>query len=169
MNLLPMKILMLLDNEFPPDIRVEKEAESLINSGHAVTILSYNYGNLEKSQIWKGIQITRFNLNKLIAKKSLGLSLQLPVYRWIWQIQVTRIIKSGLYDAVHIHDLPLCCLIEFIKKKFTIPVIADMHENYPYLVAEQPYMNSLFARFFLSKQKWVGKEKEWLKKSDAII
>lgn len=44
-----------------------------------------------------------------------------------------------------------------------------MHENYPYLVAEQPYMNSLFARIFISKKKWFIKEKIWLANADSII
>jgi glycosyltransferase involved in cell wall biosynthesis len=44
-----------------------------------------------------------------------------------------------------------------------------MHENYPYLVAEQPYMNTLFGRTFLSKSVWFKKEKEWLAIADNII
>jgi glycosyltransferase involved in cell wall biosynthesis len=164
-----MKILMLLDNEFPPDVRVEKETGSLISQGHIVTILSYNFGDLNNTDLWKGIRIIRFKIKKQLAKKSLGFSLQLPFYRWIWQIQVSKILKSDKYDAVHIHDLPLCCLIQFIRTKFNIPVIADMHENYPFLVAEQPYMNSLFAHIFLSKKLWVIKEKEWLAQASAVI
>jgi len=160
---------MLLDNEFPPDVRVEKEAASLISEGHEVTILTYNFGGLVKRELWKGIRIIRFRINKQLAKKSLGFSLQLPFYKWIWQIQVNKILKSDKYDAVHIHDLPLCCLIQFIRTKFNIPVIADMHENYPFLVAEQPYMNSLFAHIFLSKKLWVIKEKEWLAQASAVI
>jgi glycosyltransferase involved in cell wall biosynthesis len=164
-----MKILMILDNEFPPDIRVEKEAESLISQGHSVTILSYNFKGLNKTELWKGIRIIRFKINKQLAKKTLGFSLQLPFYKWIWQFQINRILKSDKYDAVHIHDLPLCCLIQSVKTRFNIPVIADMHENYPFLVAEQPYMNSLFAYIFLSKKRWFIKEKEWLGKASAII
>ena len=169
MNLLHMKILMILDNEFPPDVRVEKEAESLIKQGHSVTILSYSFRGLNKTELWKGIRIIRFKINKQLAKKSLGFSLQLPFFKWIWQIQVNKILKSDQYDVVHIHDLPLCCLIQYIRTRFNIPVIADMYENYPFLVAEQPYMNTLFARIFLSKKRWLIKEKEWLSKPSAII
>src|SRR5664279_54251 len=130
-----MKILMLLDNQFPPDIRVEKEASSLIKDGNEVAILSYNFGSRNKEEIINRIRLFRFRIPTQAAKKILGLSLQLPFYRWLWQIEITKISKLYNFDAVHIHDLPLCTLIPFIKEKFKVPVIADMHENYPYLVA----------------------------------
>jgi glycosyltransferase involved in cell wall biosynthesis len=164
-----MKILMLLDNQFPPDIRVEKEAKSLLKEGHEVAILSYLYNGLQKEELINGIKVFRFRIPKQIAKKALGLSLQLPFYRWIWQRAIARTGWCYAFDVVHINDLPLCSVTEFLKKKYGLPIVADMHENYPYLVAEQPYMDSLFARLFLSKKKWFLKEKEWLEKADAII
>ena len=164
-----MKILMLLDNQFPPDIRVEKEANSLLKEGNEVAILSYNFGNKNSDEIINGIRIFRFWIPNQAAKKIMGFSLQLPFYRLIWQRAISRIFKLYNFDVVHIHDLPLCTLIQFIKGKYRVPVIADMHENFPYLVAEQPYMNTLFARIFLSKGKWFKKEKEWLAKADTIV
>lgn len=164
-----MKILMLLDNQFPPDIRVEKEANSLLSAGNEVAILSYNYYGLDKEEYINGIRIFRFNIPLQVAKKILGLSLRLPVYRWVWQHAISEFASQYDFDVIHIHDLPLCTLINYIKEVYGVPVIADMHENYPYLVAEQPYMNSLFAKIFLSREKWFEKEKEWLVKADAII
>jgi len=40
-----MKILMVLEGEFPPDNRVEKEAVSLIEAGHEVHIACYSKKN----------------------------------------------------------------------------------------------------------------------------
>jgi glycosyltransferase involved in cell wall biosynthesis len=164
-----MKILMLLDNQFPPDIRVEKEAKSLLNEGHEVAILSYNYKSSKPEEIVNGSRVFRFPINKQVSKKILGFSLQLPFYRLIWQRAIKKVAKEYTFDVIHIHDLPLCTLIAFIKARYHVPVIADMHENFPFLVAEQPYMNSLFARIFLNKGKWFGKEKEWLARADSII
>lgn len=164
-----MRILMLLDTEFPPDIRVENEAQSLLDAGHEVHILSYNFGSRSTKETYKGIQIHRFNIAKQLAKKSLGLLNQFPLYRWIWQREVQKMLHTQPFDAVHIHDLPLCCLIDGIKLNYKVRVTADMHENYPYLVSEQPYMNSLFGRVVLSKKIWFTKEKVWLEKADNII
>jgi len=164
-----MRILMLLDTEFPPDIRVENEAQSLIDAGHEVHILSYNFGSKQKYEVFKGIHIHRFTIAKQLAKKMLGLLNQFPLYRWIWMREVTKVLNSNVFNAIHIHDLPLCCLIKSIKQNHKIIITADMHENYPYLVAEQPYMNALFGRTFLSKSVWFKKEKVWLPKADNII
>jgi len=164
-----MRILMLLDTEFPPDIRVENEAQSLIDAGHEVHILSYNFGTKSKTEVYKGIHIHRFDINKQLAKKMLGLLNQLPVYRLIWTYEVLKIFNSQPFEAVHIHDLPLCCLIEELKHKRKIIISADMHENYPYLLAEQPYMNTFLGRIILSKKVWFEKEKKWLEQADNII
>jgi glycosyltransferase involved in cell wall biosynthesis len=164
-----MRILMLLDTEFPPDIRVENEAQSLIDAGNEVHILSYNFGTRSSFDIYKGIQIHRFKIAKQLAKKSLGLLNQVPLYRWIWMREVNKLIRTISFDAIHIHDLPLCSLIAGLKSNHKVMITADMHENYPYLVAEQPYMNSLFGRIVLSKKIWFAKEKEWLQKADNII
>lgn len=164
-----MRILMLLDSEFPPDIRVENEAQSLIDDGHEVHILSYSFGSKTKTEVYKDIRIHRFGMNRQIAKKMLGLLNQLPLYRWIWTREVMKLLNSQSFDAIHIHDLPLCCLIERIKRKQQIRIIADMHENYPYLVAEQPYMNTPVGRLLLSKKVWFEKEKKWLGMADHII
>ena len=164
-----MKILMLLDTEFPPDIRVENEAQSLLDKGHEVHILCYNFGNAAVTQVYKSIRIHRFKIKKQLAIKMLGLLNQIPVYKTIWIRELIKILKSDSFDAIHLHDLPLCCLIEPIKKRFNGMVTADMHENYPYLVAEQPYMNTWFGKMFLSKEIWFKKEKEWLQFADNIV
>ncbi len=36
-----MKILMVLDHEFPPDVRVENEIEALLEADHQVHIACY--------------------------------------------------------------------------------------------------------------------------------
>jgi len=164
-----MRILMLLDTEFPPDIRVENEAKSLLDYGHEVHILSYNFGSKAKTEIVKGIHIHRFAIPRQVAKKMLGLLHQFPVYRLLWMQEVKKMLKTLSFDAVHIHDLPLCCLIGEIKRNHQVRVTADMHENYPFLVAEQPYMNTFFGKTILSKGVWFRKEKEWLLKADSIV
>ncbi|NVO18752.1 MAG: glycosyltransferase family 4 protein [Bacteroidetes bacterium] len=163
-----MKILMLLDRVFPPDIRVQNEALSLIKEGHEVHILSYNFSNKPKSELYKGITIHRFRISEQIAKKSLGLIHLIPVFKLIWQYEVISILKKHKFEAVHIHDLPLCFLTKKLKSK-EVKVVADMHENYPYLVAEQKYMNTKIGRVIFSKQIWFKKEQIWLEFADEIV
>jgi hypothetical protein len=46
-----IKILMLLDRFFPPDIRVEKEARTLLKAGHDVFLLSKGKDELPDEEL----------------------------------------------------------------------------------------------------------------------
>ena len=63
-----MKILMVLENQFPDDERVEKEALSLIKAGHEVHLLC---ATLKKERVgdenYKGIRLHRALSNCLSA------------------------------------------------------------------------------------------------------
>lgn len=163
-----MNILMLLDREFPPDIRVQNEALSLMKEGHVINLLSYNFGHRKSYEEFKGINVHRFYIPEQIAKKSLGLIFMFPLYRKIWKYWVLKFLNQQKIDAIHIHDLPLCILISELNKK-GYKVVADMHENYPYMVEEQSYMNTLFGKIIFSRKKWFRKEQEWLNTADQII
>ena len=163
-----MRILMLLDRQYPPDIRVENEAISLMNGGHVVHILSYRFSSLKSYEIIKGIHVHRFRIPEQVAKKSLGLILVLPFFRIIWGIMIKRLLRKYKFHAVHIHDLPLCIFTRMLKRKGYL-VIADMHENYPHMVAEQPYMKRFPGKFILPERKWFKKEKRWLTRADKVV
>lgn len=164
-----MTILMLLDAEFPPDVRVENEAQSLIDAGHEVHLLCYSFSGKYSTKIYQGIHLHQFPIHRQLAKKMLGLLNQIPLYKLIWKKQINRIMQEYAFDAVHFNDLPLCSLMGFVKQNFNVKVVADMHENYPFLIAEQPYMNTLFAKLMLSKKIWFLNEKEWLSNADQIV
>jgi len=163
-----MRILMLLDRQYPPDIRVENEAISLINNGHVVHILSYRFTSGKSYEIRKGIHIHRFRIPEQAAKKSLGLILVLPFFRIIWGFMINKLLRKYKFHAVHIHDLPLCIFTRMLKKK-KLRVVADMHENYPHLVAEQPYMKRFPGKYILPEKKWFRKEKQWLSHADKVV
>ena len=102
-----MNILMILDGEFPPDERVEKEALSLISAGNTVYILSLNYGKQKDSEIYRGIGILRIKINKSLRNKMQALYLIFPLYRILWRKKIESVIRKKSIDIIHIHDLPL--------------------------------------------------------------
>ena len=57
---------MLLETDFPPDVRVEKEAISLISKGHQVTVASYTFDrNKPIAETVNGINIVNASPDKL--------------------------------------------------------------------------------------------------------
>ena len=74
-----MRIGMILDKTFPPDPRVENEAISLINEGHEVFLFCLKYHKNAGDVLIKGIQVKRYQSNKLEYKLS-ALAYTFPFY-----------------------------------------------------------------------------------------
>jgi len=160
---------MLLENEFPFDDRVEKEAISLIDSGFKVSLLCPTFSNQVRREFYNNIDIYRFAIKKNIFNKLLGLIQLFPFYKILWKRKVTKIINQQNIDIIHIHDLPLCCLIDSLKSYSNLKFIADMHENYPAMVSGQEHMKRFPNKYMISIKKWYKLEKKWLKNADLII
>ena len=164
-----MRIGMVLDREFPPDDRVEKEARSLIKAGFEVHLLCFTFGRLPVFEEYKGIKVHRVFMPRAFFKKLSALILTVPFYRRFWQKRMKTFVAENEIDVLHIHDLPLVGVGLEIKKQFNIPLIADMHENYPVFISEIKFANTLAGRLLISKKKWFKKEREWLSAADRII
>lgn len=162
-------VLMLLDKEFPNDDRVEKEAVSLIQNGFQVSILCPTFQKRSKKENYNGISVYRFSINKMLFNKILGLIQILPLYKYLWFNKIKKLFGENYYDIIHIHDLPLCCVIDKVKNAMRVKIVADMHENYPAMVAGQEHVKRFPNKHLISVKQWYKLEKEWLKNTDLII
>ena len=103
-----MRILMVLENQFPDDERVEKEALSLIKAGHEVHLLC---ATLKKECVgdenYKGISLHRALSTPFLYNKAKIACLRLPFYFMFWKKQVGNLLRTETFDVIHIHDLPL--------------------------------------------------------------
>lgn len=59
-----MKIGMLLDKTFPPDIRVEKEARALIKAGHQIHLLAIQKRGQPLEETVENLQVHRYRTIK---------------------------------------------------------------------------------------------------------
>ena len=125
-----MNILMVLsDNTYPPDIRVKKEARSLIDAGHRVFLICRRGANQAKNEVVDGIHVYRIDL-PFSSIPLIFPFLYLTIYRFIIIPYILSIVKKHKIDVLHVHDLPYAlatCIVGKIIKK---PVIFDMHEDY---------------------------------------
>jgi len=123
------KILMILQSEFPPDIRLEKEIKSLSLAGFSVRVVCNQYKkdlNLE----YEYCTIDR--IKAPFKSTALNKFLNFPIFfnpRFIFKIWQNIIRYKPHY--IHTHDLPMAPLGIFFGKIFKLPVVSDMHENYP--------------------------------------
>lgn len=164
-----MKVLMVLDQKFPPDLRVEKEASSLLKAGYEVSILSM--GDYDKSETVtiRGVKVYRVALSKFIGNKMHGLAAMIPWLDIYVANQVLKIFRTNKYDIIHVHDLYLFGAVKILKKKLKAIFIGDLHENYIDALRDYKWSTTYPNKLFISFKKWGKKEKEWLQLFDHLI
>lgn len=139
-----MNILMVLSNyqPFPPDIRVEKEAQALIDAGFDLTVLCRKCGEdeLDDETTEYGLRIRRVDFTKYIPQGRSTIRRGLDFVRRktniaplndSWRVPLSEIIQKLRPDAIHCHDLPIVPRVLRVAHQFGVPVIADLHENWP--------------------------------------
>ena len=152
------KVLMLLQSEFPPDIRLEKEIKSFSNGGFDVTLLCNQY-NKEKNSEYPGV--TLFRIPAVSGNIKINKLLNFPLFanpRFLWY--AIKAIKKFKPDFLHVHDLPMAPLGWFLNKLFGIPTILDLHEVYPEALKsfnKKGLINFIFKNYRLARilEKWI--------------
>jgi hypothetical protein len=149
-----MNILMVLDKEFPTDLRVENEATSLIRDGHMVGLLSIADNPKEEIADVKGIKVYRKKITRFKRDKMHGLAGMIPWMDYFVAQQVNKILDSEQYDVIHFHDLYLFGAARLIRKKHDVFFVGDMHENYVEVIKDYKWATKFPNRLIVSKAKW---------------
>lgn len=122
--------VMVLSNSFGPDLRVYKEAKSLMNKGHRVTIIAWDREcKYRKTENFDGILVKRFHIRASYGTGVLKLDKLV-----LFLIYAARLIKSGQFDYVHCHDLDTLPVGVYFKLFCTKSVIYDAHENFSKMI-----------------------------------
>jgi glycosyltransferase involved in cell wall biosynthesis len=164
-----MNILMILDGEFPPDERVEKEAVSLIKEGNNVSILCLNYGNYEGEESYKGIRVKRLSIQRNFRNKIMATYLIVPFYRMFWKKAITNFLENNTTDVIHVHDLPLSDIAIGLRKKFNLKVVCDQHEFYSNWIVRTAHYNTFTGKIVKALSSWDKYESKNLSQADLVV
>jgi len=162
---------MILDLPFPPDMRVENEALSLVAAGHQVFLLSFSFNRTQPStENYKGIQIQRIFVTQKWKKRGRALiNTWLDWYSGFMSRKIETFISQNEIQVIHAHDLYMLKAAFRANKKFQLPVIADLHENYVEALKSYTFANRFPGKFLISQRKWAESEIRWGKQADQII
>jgi len=163
-----MKILMLLESEFPPDRRVENEISALSEAGHEVHLACFTRKNRQREELFGDAVIHRMPIRIFTYKSSVA-SLKFPFYFRFWRRFISSLISNQIFDVVHVHDLPLCMIGSEIKNIYNIPLIIDLHENWPGLLRVSPHTKTLLGRLLCNIDEWENYEKRYVRIADKVI
>lgn len=124
-----MRIALIWKNDYPWDVRVEKIANALHEAGHDVYLLCGNKKKLPREEIIGGINVVRLPFSRSNFLSSL---ISLPFYfNPFWLKMASTAVQQKGIELVIVRDLPLISIGLFLKRKYRIPLILDMAENYP--------------------------------------
>lgn len=163
-----MKILMLLEREFPPDDRVEKEALSLIEAGHTLILACYTLKDRNTCENYKSIKLHRKPISKMMYKLS-AVALVLPFYFIFWKEFIKAIYKIEKFDAIHVHDLPLTKVAFKFCKKYGLKLVCDQHEYYSSWIVQTAHYNTAIGKIIKKLGNWEKYEKKYLEKADLVL
>ena len=163
-----MKILMVLESEFPPDVRVENEILALAEAGHKIHLACSTRKNRPENDFYGKAFVHRKKITSFIYKSSVG-CLKFPFYFNFWRKFIFGLCLKEKFDVIHIHDLPLAVIGSETKKKFNTHLVIDLHENWPALIKTAEHTQTFLGKLLSSNKQWVDYEKKILKDADKVI
>ena len=141
-----MRIGMILDlgeKEYPPDIRVDKEARVLSDAGHKVFILTRRVPRLapvEERLNSIGATVVRAQVVDGRFRK-LGIAYRaITLHDSRWKRAISQFIEKYEVEILHVHDLLILPTALSVAKHFGLAVVSDLHENLP--AAKRSYRSS---------------------------
>jgi len=164
-----LKIGYIYLDDYPWDIRVEKIASSLAQNKHETHLIVANVKGLETfEKLNENFYIHRLkNVNK-----HLKYIYNLPLFiSPIWISKIHKITKRYKLDLIIVRELPLSPAALLVGRLLNVPVMMDMAENYPALIASTwKYRGAKFLDYIFKNPYLLRKlEKFSTKKMDSIL
>jgi len=160
-----MRILYIWKSEYPWEIRIKKITQSLVDQGFEVYVLAKHHGEATDYEILDdGVNVMRFGRNFRF--------LTLPVpFNPLWKSKIKTVIKELKPDLIIIREIMLGEMTAKLGRKYKIPVIMDMAENYPACMKEwKKYNSNIISRFLIHQLKVADiTEKRSIRLCDGIM
>jgi glycosyltransferase involved in cell wall biosynthesis len=166
-----LDIIIVYKEDYPWDVRVEKLAKSLSESGNSVTIVARNLDQKPTKEVINGLRISRLPRTNRLPKVLRKLA-NIPLwFNPIWLYTILKAIKGLSQPVIIVRDLPLVQAATVIARFKQAKVVFDMAEVYPemYKSAAQ-YSNRSWLENIVKNPRIAARyEKTVLPKVDHII
>ena len=163
------RILMVLDHAYPPDVRVENEAKSLIEAGFEVSLLALAPDERPARDTHQGTTVLRAKLPKKVRNVMRGLVSTLPLMDIYLAHRIRKLYDVSPFDALHIHDLYLVGAGLRAGRELGVPVVADLHENWVEALKHYAWSNRYPGKLVVNIPRWERTERRWVHAVDRLI
>ncbi len=171
-----MKIGMVLKKKFPPDIRVEKEVRTLHDANHRIHLLAYRSGKTDErpEEETEGLLIRRISAEwdqlPFARRQMKSLRFCLTFTNSYWASHIERYVRDFELDVLHVHDLPLVGTALNVSRKMGIPLVVDLHENYPAALKLSLEAEPIFRSWFTPHpRRWVSYERRVVRAATHVV
>lgn len=146
------RILFIYSDDYPWDVRLEKEAKVLLQNGYEIHILADNSKNLTKKEVIDNIYIHR--AKSIFANNRV---LKIISYYPLWIYEIFKHVMKINPSLIIAREIQLALPVIFINKVFNKKLIFDIAEHFPALIKSNiknisnPITNFLFCKLDLYK------------------
>lgn len=160
---------MVLEGEFPPDIRVENEIKALNKAGIKVVLACFTKKETQTEDAKEELlQIKRKKINPFLLYFKTN-NITFPFYTKWWSKFLNEMLKHDNFDFIHAHDLPMFRVLDRTGLTKQYQVIADLHEDYPVAIQNYEWATKFPNRYLVRPKSWFKIEKKILKNAAKIV
>jgi glycosyltransferase involved in cell wall biosynthesis len=170
-----MNLGMILNAPYPADMRVKKETDALIKAGFNIHLLCLRKEGEDYEAVFDGIKITRIDAGKNNYQLAAWDAIMSVTFKHpIFVRAMEKWIKKNKINIVHVHDLPLAGSALALRKKYSLKVVVDLHENYPEALRtwfewKKGFLVKLKNKLFMNPNRWTAHEKTAVVECDYVI
>lgn len=162
-NRLHVKVLMLLDNPFSSDARVEKEAATLIHAGAKVIVVCTKKKGLPEQEVRDGITILRW------IEEGYNAPLRKDYKKYLQR--TAKKLNALEFSVLHCHDFYMLHIgVEMKKNRNDIRLVYDAHEylnGWPFYQTTTNWLNRI--KGYLVWKTLIINEKKDLKQVNGVL
>lgn len=159
---------MILDASFPPDLRVEKEALTLVASGHNVVLFCLSYDKDFYEEQYKGITIAHYRSGKFEYKLS-ALAYTVPFYHWMMKSKIADFIQRYQPQVIHVHDMVVAGAVLPLVRDLGLKSVLDLHENRPEIMKEYRHIRKFPGRYLINLKVWSIWQNRLASMADSVV
>ena len=160
---------MVVDNEFTADSRVLNESRALTCCGHKVRVLCFSFGSRPGHENLQGIEVHRIHISRKIKNILFAFTGICPLYHYFWHLHIARFTRKFNINAIHAHDLYMARSAGKVARKLGIPMVLDLHENYPEAIMNYRWATTFPGNLIARPRKWKKLEERYLSQASSII
>lgn len=164
-----MRILMVLDHPFPPDLRVENEIRTLVGAGHDVTLLTAAPDTRPAEDTHLGARIVRRRIPRRASNWLRGFAGVTPLTTLAFARWIAAEHARAPFDALHVHDLYLVGAGLRAGRRLGVPVVADLHENWVEALQHYAWSTRAPGRWVVRIPTWERVERAWVRAADRLV